>query len=362
MNTTPALPASLVVNKQPYGNAALDRFVEEIAHSTRGDRHRTLFIASLKAGSLVAGLELDETRARSRLVSAGMQRGMTRADCERQAKNGMAKGAQNPRSAPNTLRVKTPQQAREWALAVGQCLMLSDASAGTKKVGMALIGVMVHHGRCETSQSFRQVAELAGVSYITVRNHIHRLSPWIRHIKGTLVRSGKWRLLPVQRPVDLTSVVIPDPSANCWHRRPGEWAAYAALHPFDATTLVELARRSGRTLRTIKEYVAGWVAAGLARVVGDEVVPVAGAALPVTAVDHAEKRRRSHVLDRLTWRRRLLKKIENDEYERSLSEDELARIRGWKKGIEMRDRFDAHMAGRSSSSSPPVFGEYPAAA
>lgn len=337
-----------------YGARALAEEADGILHSVHGARHNTVFHAARRIGQLVAGNEIDEDLARSVLVGAARTRGLPLSDAERQVDRGLTYGARRPRRAPRVQRdIKKGEggKCREWALAVLQAVIADlDAAPGTKKIAAAIVCEMIRYGRYETTQSYRQIAELAGVSVGTVWNHSRRLRRWLRWIPGKGPNGGKWRLRRVSRTADLTSVNLPDPSANCWYRRAGEWLAYGLTSTTDETSFEELAAHSGRALRTIRADVERWAAAGLAVVTDSGVTRIADAELPDTAIDHAARRRASHVAARVRFKRWLAEIIA----ERHLPADERDRRRRQRKDAQAVRNLRDVAAGRKPRRSKPV--------
>lgn len=92
-----------------YGLAALDAETQAVMAAGFGQQERTLNLAALRIGALVAGGELQPNVARAALIAAGQHMACqpgrepwAAAEIERKVTRGMADGARRPRSRPPT--------------------------------------------------------------------------------------------------------------------------------------------------------------------------------------------------------------------------------------------------------------------
>lgn len=360
MNETESVGASPWTSTTRYGRAALESITDEILGASVGERHHVVFTASLKGGSLVGGNEIDPTEAEATLVRAALERGLERSDAERQVSRGIEKGRLNPRSAPKDGRmVSGSVECREIALAWSQAVTESDADPTTKAILLVIGRECIEHGRVETNQSFRQVAELAGVSVSTVHRIAEQVDDWVR-----VIRAGhgpktctKWRLRSRTPKNALVAVPTVDPAENQFHRNKAEWLAFAHLDPAEPTTPEELARIAGRSRRWVANRLRKWVTSGIATVTAAGVVAVAGAGFAVTAVDHRKLRQRRHLADRKDWLERRAKAIAEKAAEKLLPEPVRGALRLLRRSWKYEDR-KARRAPVLAPVTPPAFGGY----
>jgi hypothetical protein len=81
-----------------YLEAAIARNVDAVRTATAGGRNRTLYIAAIALGQLVAGRELSVYDAGGALRAAALAAGLTRAETDRAIRSGFRAGANRPRS------------------------------------------------------------------------------------------------------------------------------------------------------------------------------------------------------------------------------------------------------------------------
>jgi hypothetical protein len=112
----PGAPKLVISNSEPvphlahrgpsdaYGQAALDREIDELAKTPPGSRNHALNRASFSLHQLVAGGELDAGEVRHRLIAAATVNGLMAEDGPRQVwatiNSGARAGLQHPRSRP----------------------------------------------------------------------------------------------------------------------------------------------------------------------------------------------------------------------------------------------------------------------
>jgi hypothetical protein len=356
-----------------YGAAALDSTIDRLQQTIEGHRHRDLFVASLGIGSLTAGGELHEGYAHSQLVEIGLVLGLARADVERQVTRGLTLGQANPRSAPRKETLDGAADARVRTLAWWDAIA-SDPALRTRTgtttlkilAGFALLAM--HAGKVKLSESYRQVAEAAGVSPGTVVKHRAALAPYVRQVivhRRTECKGTEWQLVvrrghleTALRSREVTpQVLFPnghplgDPSANVWHRRSGWWAAWSMLDEDEGLTVAELGAAIGRQPRTVRR-ILGWMAAeGLVVAVEGRWCRQEAAVAPVVEVDHAEARKARHAAERDAWRRHLAARVAAKEAERermsTMSPEELRRYRAQVGAKRLRQRAQRYENGRA---------------
>lgn len=272
-----------------YGRAALASTADELGFTLVGERHHNLFKAAAKMGELVAGRELDEDRTVSTLVDMGRALDLTEADARRTVANGLQRGAQHPRQAPDVARTVANRaeaiaevvtwwqavQAEEWRGARA-CTTLRILA------GFALLAVKA--GKLDLAESYREVAEAAGVSVGTVSKHRSGLAPWVSRIEvgdrfeGT---RSRWRILTrafgnrPALPAGLASGLFPDartltdPAEAHWDRWSTGWRLYGLLDTDEAVDAKSLASSTGLHVGTVRRNLVRLEAEGLARCDGD---------------------------------------------------------------------------------------------
>ncbi|WBC12971.1 bifunctional DNA primase/polymerase [Micromonospora sp. WMMA1998] len=80
-----------------YVRAAVNREVQRVTTAGEGERNRSLYIAAVALGQLVAGGALAEDDAQSVLEQAGVTAGLGTAEAFRTIRSGMAAGSKRPR-------------------------------------------------------------------------------------------------------------------------------------------------------------------------------------------------------------------------------------------------------------------------
>lgn len=288
----------------PWGRQALTTLVANVQAADHAGRHDALYAAALKAGSYIGANQLDEHEATDALVAAGIDVGLPRKRAEHHTRNGIARGRTNPIGPADRHMTAGPEVARRQADDWCRAVAASDEDAHTKACLLAIGQECAAHGRFETSQSMRQVAELAGVSVSTVHKRTARMGRWLVVLTGGqgMKSATTWRLLPVKAPQS-AAVAVPaaDRTKDVFHQRKGLWLAFSALDEHEPTNVAELAKAAGVTVRTAKKYVKDGVAAGIMAVVAGGIVAVAGAALLMPA-EKAENRRLRHIADRVRYK------------------------------------------------------------
>ncbi len=184
-----------------YGHAALAGLASDL--SLYGGHHDAI-AASLRAGSLVGGGELDSHHAEAVLVRAAIAGGQPEADAHKTILWGLRTGASNPASAPSdTAFAKNRTDARtrileaadrasrhRWGRATSPRLILEAVHSKAFEVGT--LDVRLSH---------REIAESAGLSRETVTRQLRQLEgSWLRVVPGKFgaLRDNRsvFRILP----------------------------------------------------------------------------------------------------------------------------------------------------------------------
>lgn len=105
--------AALSAGASMYGLRALEAEAREVEGAPEGQRNDTLNRAAFAAGQLVAGRELEQSSAETRLFEAAMKAGLPEGEVRGTIASGMSKGKLSPRSAPERASVATAQVAPE---------------------------------------------------------------------------------------------------------------------------------------------------------------------------------------------------------------------------------------------------------
>lgn len=292
----------------PWGWQAQRTLVASIHHAGHDERERALFRAATKGGSNVAAGHISAGELHEALSEAGAAVGLSRARIKRNIRRGMEIGGRTPigpskRDQARADATVARRQAGLWLAAV----MAADPPEGTRastwattKAMLQAIGLeCVEHGRFETSLSYRQLAELAGVSESTVHAHLDRMRRWL-----TITSNGRgpkaattWRLRAVAAPDSPADAPVTlDPTQDTFHGNKRLWAAYSVLSQDAPATFAEMAKAAGVGVRTVRRYVAAGVAAGKVAVVAGGVIALA--ALAVGPSTKNERRAERHAAER----------------------------------------------------------------
>jgi hypothetical protein len=308
-----------------YGMAALSSEVARVEQTAPGFRHMNLFSAACHVGELVAGREIDEATAESFLIDVGRSIDLLELDVRRQVARGLEKGKANPRTAPKAgtmLRDRTDAVLAvvEWWGAV-QAHEWKGRTAGTTLRILAAFAVLgTKAGKLRLEESYREVAEAAGVSVGTVAKHKARWLPFVHQVRvGNRITASRtvWQLVvrangnrPAS-PAGKASGLFPnartlsDPAHNAWHGRPNDWRVYCLLTEEDTSTahLVEVTGLHPSTIRRIGARLVdlGAVERGED---GWYLIPADAEELQHVGEDHAERLHQRHVAERKkhrTW-------------------------------------------------------------
>lgn len=283
-------PGSARRGSSRYGLAALKSTADELGFTLVGERHKNLFAAAAALGELVAGGELDEDRTVSKLVGMGRALDLTESDARRTVSNGLRDGARNPRQAPDV-----PQSVHNRAEAIAEVVTWWQAvqaeewrgarACTTLRIlaGFALLAVQA--GKLDVAESYREVAEAAGVSVGTVSKHRNDIAPWVRRLEvGDRLEGTRstWRIVarafgnsPSPTRTGLASGLFPnartltDPVHASWERWSTGWRLFCILDTDEAVDAKSLASAMGLHVGTVRRNLVRLEAEGLARRDGD---------------------------------------------------------------------------------------------
>lgn len=353
-----------------YGRAALAANVDRVERAPTGGRHEALFAAACEAGRLAAGGELDGTTARTELLTMAVAAGFTRADAERQVDRGMLKGSSQPKRAPDTGRAlfcATDARAEVlawWAVVAADPELRTRTGTTTLRILAAFALLGMASGKVRLSDSYRQVAEVAGVSPGTLTKHLAALDPYVRRVtkpRRSSQRATTWQLIrraghqETTRlcPVATPPAMFPDgrghaldaPGHNFWHRRSGWWVLWCALDSEEPATVAELAQAAGRSTRTVRRVLATFLEYGLVTGTEGAWTRAEAAPEPLCETDHAEVRRDRHAAERAAWSRQVAllaarRQAERDA-ERDLSPEQRTALRRERRLRANARRLDA---------------------
>jgi DNA-binding transcriptional ArsR family regulator len=260
-----------------YGRGVVTGRLDAIALTKAGGgRHSTLWHAARCSGEYIAGGELfDEDQVAAMLISTGCSVGVARRDAERQVRRGIEKGKRNPKVAPRSegMHNRNDAIARvvEWWAAVESGRWHGRRGASALKILAAFAMLAAGAGKCRLSESYRDIAEAAGVSVGTVSNTRALWQPYVRLVHrghrfaGTrsewqlVLRKTKWTNLnspediPTGEPGLFKKVHFSgSPNADLWEQWPTGWRVYRMLPARDTTTVSEIAATTGLHPKTIR--------------------------------------------------------------------------------------------------------------
>jgi hypothetical protein len=343
----------------PYGRAALERDLAKLEWTHRG-RHVTLFHVAANAGALVAGGELDETSARVALEAAARRVGLSESELRRTVRDAMRVGGMQPRSAPRDGEmIRGANQARVrvqlwWERAQADPVFATRRGATTLKILGGFYLLAARTGKVRLVESYREVAEAAGVSVGTISKHEPFWSKYVAVVQkgsrfgrarvetssgrtnrsvfqllvpggemGAAVQgSGAGMAIPVVRgnmpEASLTAVAglfpseishgavmsaprsgeCSDPGCDIWQRWGSGWRLWTLLDEAESCTAEDLAVRTGSSVRTVRNEMTKLVFWGVAGEVEEgSFVRVSGEP-PAMPVGYGVRRRSRHRVER----------------------------------------------------------------
>jgi hypothetical protein len=229
------------------GRAALASEVDRVEVAPVGDRHRCLFGAACALGELVAGGELEEEATCAELEQVGRLVGLSDSDVRGAVRAGMRRGSQRPRRAPEgghkiADRLDAMLRTVRWFNAAMEDPAFQGRRGPTQLrilAGFAMKAISA--GKVEVAESYREIAEAAGVSVGTVAKHITGLSAWVRRVRCGSVATGRsvWRLQvaraignnPTTSDLNASGLFPRAARARCGGgmRRPGIWVQLSVM-------------------------------------------------------------------------------------------------------------------------------------
>lgn len=299
-----------------YGRAALSSAIDRIETAPGGHRHKTVFAASAAVGQVLASGELaDEIHAAALLVDMARRIGID--DPQRQVQRGIARGRTTPRQAPDTrmvqVRTDVVERVVAWWDAVQTDPPSGAAAATTLRVLAAFAMVAARSGKLRVSESYRQIAEAAGVSVATVAKHRTRWQPYVRvHKRGNrhtgtatvwqlVLREGNNPACPGGKPSGLfpRCNTLTDPSHDFWYLWPNGWRLFCLLDFDEPTPVAELAGVTGLSRSTVHRALVRLAESG---VVARDDSGWRAVTIEVPSGFTRKRRQRIHANDRELWR------------------------------------------------------------
>lgn len=310
-----------------YGVEGADAEAATLAATPEGFRHRAVYLAGYALGQLRAGRALTEAdflAYRAEYARIGGALGLPTRDVEHALDNGVERGGQRPRSGDGGAdRPETVTAVAAWWQAADADESYRDRKGPTTRRILAALAMLAAGAQRTTlAESFRQVAEAAGVSVGTVHKHRDRLAPWATVEAGAdgadsltvwslhpAVTNGNTPAAPggAKQGVfpNVTRDPLTDPAHDRWARWSGGWAVYMALvAAVEGATVAELAAASGRHPRTVARALGTFAAWGVAERCGDRWHRPATVTVPRETF-WRDTRRARHAHDRTVWRSKL---------------------------------------------------------
>jgi DNA-binding transcriptional ArsR family regulator/alkylated DNA nucleotide flippase Atl1 len=314
------------VTGTPWGRGVLAGGIDRVALTAKGGgRNPTLWHAARCVGEAIgAGELLDEEQAIGLLVAVGCNVGIPRRDAERQVRRGIDKGKASPKLAPKSdgLRDRTDALAltATWWAEVQSAPWRGRQGATTLRILAAFAILAASAGKVRISESYRQIAEVAGMSAGTVARHRPSWQPWVRLVHRGHAFTGaasEWQL--VVRDAKRGNGNIPEgvppgnhglfpnprfigaPSSDLWERWSTGWLIYRLLPARETITAAEVATLTGLHPDTVRRTLKRLAEHGLAfRINRFEWRGYEQPEAPPGLV--SERRRRRHEQERTLWR------------------------------------------------------------
>jgi hypothetical protein len=330
-------PCSVIrVRGSRYGRAAMERDLAKLTHTATG-RHTTLFHIAANAGSLAAGGEIEIESALAALEITARLVGMPEAELRRTISDGVSRGVESPRRAPtDSTMIASANDARvevvEWWERVCADDWSDRRGATTLKILGGFYQLATTAGKVRLRQSYREIAEAAGVSVGTVAKHEARWSRYVAVVHkgsrtGKAPRDGRaanptnrsvFQLLTTarkgirpeatvtaeaglfpDRALSIPSAVaLADPACDVWQHWAAGWRLWCALDDCETATAKQLAETTGRSVVSIRRTLNRLAEWQLASRDGDGGWRRLDVAPPTTVVPHRDRRRERHRAER----------------------------------------------------------------
>ncbi len=323
-----------------YGHAALR---SELRRVLDAGTRASVLKAAARMGELAAGNHLDSDYVRQRLIGAAVEAGRPRIEVYKAIEYGLRQGLQRPRSASTS---GTMIRSRiEAILRVVTMMELAEvtnwpARRVTPKVLAGLHLMALRAGKVRIDTSFRELAEVAGVSVGSIGSSLAQLEGlWLRVVRTGSRSKAKSRtliqlLLPKgpetscavlehagPRPAPVPPACSPNaqadelallhPGHDLWARRTNAWRIFCALVAHAAPAgVVELVTHLGAKRRTVETNLRWLENLGLVEKDEDQwrALDLTDGARKVTKLGIArvgELRRQRHRDDRKHHKRRI---------------------------------------------------------
>ncbi len=275
-------------------------------------------------GELVGGGELARIHAERMLLDAGRAVRLPESEVRRTVRRGLNHGEQKPRRAPEGgTMLRDRAEAVEAVIGWWSAVTATDwhgARAATDLrilAGFALLAMRA--GKVRLAESYREVAEAAGVSVGTITKHRMALAKWVRRVEcGSRFKTGTrsvWQLVgratgnkPASPARDASGMfpsarTITDPAHPLWHRWSTGWRIACLLDPGEVSTVRSLASVTGLHPGSVRRLLARLAAEGVAASDGDGGWTLTDPGHQVdTIVDFVAERRAMHRAQRIVHR------------------------------------------------------------
>ena len=293
-----------------------------------------MFASSYRVGRLIGAGLLLHSEAESRLIAAGDHLGLPKNAVYRQVRRGLAKGCENPRVPLQRIDLENAGQARlaivEWWQAIADDPAATEGRRGPQRLRLlqALYDIAMRAGTSTLHESYRELAEKAGVAHATICKYVRagELDRWVAITAGGgLAHEGTrstWtlRLAIVNRPdaVSASSGIVAalDETArserrehaarhvDAWQGWVGGWLVYNALTD-EAQTVSELAAITRRCAGSVRRNLHRLQKLGLVQHCEDGWKALAVVDVPIVTTHCQTARLRRHAEDREVHRRRV---------------------------------------------------------
>jgi hypothetical protein len=263
-----------------YGRRALEGIVTDDINAS--ERTNTLWRCARRCGQLLAGNHLyDESYVEALLVRAGCALGLPEKKARYNVRRGLEEGKLHPVTAAERRRLYSRGDALAYIVEWAEALEAQEWTGRTASRSLRLLWTYfmfaMKAGKVEFVASFRQIAEVAGVSVGTVAGGRKGLDGWV-HIKRRGNRATgeptTWKLVQRRRPQqvcgaqgkpehlalrqgtasELFNFALPDPrrpDRDVWTRWPNGWRIYNLLHD-EARTTREIQEITGLHIDTVR--------------------------------------------------------------------------------------------------------------
>lgn len=175
-----------------YAQTVLDREIAKILDTTRYNRFKVLWHASVRMGEIHADGALDSTDVQEKLIGAALARGWRSSEAHRIVRRGFGRGSDQPRPAGGS----TPDQSRNTRRLVIHAWFEDVFSRPEQFSSLDLkVLTVIYRKSIETCKfkvnySVRQLAEEAGCSVASVTRVARRLHGRVLYVQPAQLRGG----------------------------------------------------------------------------------------------------------------------------------------------------------------------------